>query len=153
MKKHPTQMASENDEAAALTIPLEKVCWIILKTREFDAKDVSTDPDSSSNASDDQMISVLEDRADDSVEEELTSFINALSEDEQIDLVGLMWLGRDDNTAEDWPSVREEAARVHASHKGQTARYLLGDPMVSDFLEQGLTLLGKSCEDVEIDHL
>jgi hypothetical protein len=43
--------------------------------------------------------------------EELTSFIYSLSEDEQIDLAALAWLGRDDNSASDWPAVREEAAR------------------------------------------
>jgi len=59
------------------------------------------------------MISVLENHGDDPVVEELTSFISSLSEDEQIDLVALAWLGRDDNTIEDWPALREEAARAH----------------------------------------
>jgi cation transport regulator len=40
---------------------------ILAKARQFDAKDVVTDPDSGSNASDDTMLSVLEDHADEPV--------------------------------------------------------------------------------------
>jgi hypothetical protein len=48
-----------------LSISPEKVSFFALKAREFDVKDVVTDPDSGSNASDDAMISVLEDHPDD----------------------------------------------------------------------------------------
>ncbi len=82
--------------------------------------------------------------------EELTSFINCLSEDEQIDLVALTWLGRDDYSATDWPTVRAEAAHAHNQ---RTAGYLLGTPLLADFLEEGLSLLGRSCKEFEIAHL
>lgn len=82
--------------------------------------------------------------------DEIRSLIDCLSEDEQIDLVALMWLGRDDYSANEWPSVREEAARAH---NARTAEYLLGTPLVADFLEEGLSKLGYSCEDFEIDRL
>jgi hypothetical protein len=71
-----------------------------------------------------------------------SSFISSLSEDEQIDLVALAWLGRDDNTIEDWPALREEAGRAHANRAGQTANYLLGMPLLADYLEEGLSLFG-----------
>lgn len=93
---------------------------------------------------------MLEDHRDDPVAQELRSFIQALSEDEQIDLVALAWLGRDDASAEDWPAVREEAARAHNQ---RTARYLLGTPLIGDFLEEGLSLLGYSCEEFEAGRL
>jgi hypothetical protein len=96
------------------------------------------------------MVAVLEDHEDDPVLEELTSFIAAMSEDEQIDLVALAWLGRGDYTADDWASVREEAARAH---NDKTALYLLGTPLLSDYLEEGLGLLGYSCEPFEINRL
>jgi hypothetical protein len=67
--------------------------------------------------------------------EELTS----LSEDEQIDLVALVWLGREDHSAEDWAEVRAEASRAH---NPTTANNLLGMPQLSDFLEEGYALLG-----------
>ena len=54
-----------------LTISAAKIATIIAKARQFDAKDVVTDPDSGSNASDDAMLSVLEDHSDDPVRSEL----------------------------------------------------------------------------------
>jgi hypothetical protein len=121
-----------------------------LRHREFDAKDEVTEPNPGSNPSDDRDIAVLEDHANDPVVEELTSFINSLSEDEQIDLVALAWLGRDDFSAEDWIEVRAEAARAHNQ---RTASYLLGMPMLGDFLEEGLSLLDYHCEEFEINRL
>lgn len=138
------------DEQPELTISTELVCYIIIKAREFDAKDALTEPDPASNPSDDRETAVLEDHRDDPVAEELTSLIDALSVDEQIDLVALTWLGRDDYAAGDWPGVREEAARAH---NRRTAEYLLGTPQLGDFLEEGLSILGHSCEDVEIERL
>ena len=137
-------------DTAPLTISPEKVCFFIIKAKEFDAKDLVTEPDPGSNPSDDKDAAVLEDHDDDPVVEELTSFINGLSEDEQIDLVALVWLGRDDYAVADWPAVREEAA---AAHNKRTAEYLLGTPLLGDFLEEGLTMLGYSCEDVQIERL
>ena len=81
------------EQVPSLAISPEKVCFIVIKAREFDAKDIVTIPDEASNASDDRMISVLENHTDDPVVAELKSFIGALTEDEQIDLVALTWLG------------------------------------------------------------
>ncbi len=146
---NPREVATDIDEGP-LTISPEKVCFIIIKAREFDAKDEVTEPDPGSNPSDDKDAAVLEDHEDDPSVEELTSLIDSLSEDEQIDLVALAWLGRDDYAASDWPSVREEAARAH---NRRTSSYLLGMPMLGDFLEEGLSMLGYSCEEFEIGRL
>lgn len=127
----------------ALLIARDKVCFFIAKAHEFDVKDVVTDPDSSSNAVDDAMLSVLEDHADDPTYLELVSFINALTEEEQVDLVALVWLGRGDGTIEEWEDLREEAARLH---NRRTAQYLLGKPMLGDHLEEGLAQFGYTCE-------
>lgn len=133
-----------------LSVSPEKVCFVVVKAREFDAKDIVTDPDSSSNASDDAMVSVLEDHDDDPVVQELVGFIGALSEDEQIDLVTLAWLGRGDGAVEDWDELRAEAARAHNK---RTASYLLGMPLLPDHLEEALSQLGCSCEEFEMGHL
>jgi len=143
-------LATTDDDESPLTISPEKVCFVIIKAREFDAKDEVTDPDPGSNPADDGDLAVLEDHRDDPVVEELTSFINSLSEDEQVDLVALTWLGRDDYAASDWPAVRAEALRAHNK---RTAEYLLGTPLLGDFLEEGLSMLGYSCEDFEIGRL
>jgi Protein of unknown function (DUF3775) len=70
--------------------------------------------------------------------------------DEQVDLVALAWLGREDYTADDWASVREEAARAH---NDRTASYLLDMPLLDDFLDEGLSTLGYSREGYEINRL
>jgi hypothetical protein len=150
MQNVPEPVEPTATDETPLTISPEKVAFVIIKAREFDAKDELTDLDSGSNPSDDQEAAVLEDHGDDPVVEEITSLINAMSQDEQIDLVALAWLGRDDYTAQDWPAVRAEAEQAHNQH---TAEYLLGMPLLSDFLEEGLSMLGYSCEEFEIGRL
>ncbi|MBA3038931.1 MAG: DUF3775 domain-containing protein [Alphaproteobacteria bacterium] len=145
MKTH-----DDDPQPIEIEIPVEKVCFLIMKAREFDVKDEDTDPDSGSNPSDDAEISVLEDTPDDPVEEEIRSLISDLSIDEQIDLVALAWLGRDDNDATDWTDLRRQAAEAHNS---RTADYLLGNPLLGDHLAEGLAALGYSCEDVERQYL
>ena len=54
----------------------------------------------------------IADHEDNPVVEEITSTINSLPADEQIDLAAFAWLGRDDYAAADWPAVRKEAARA-----------------------------------------
>lgn len=134
----------------SLSISPEKVCFVVVKAREFDAKDIVTDPEGSSNASDDAMISVLEDHRDDPVVQELRGFIGALTEDEKIDLVTLAWLGRGDGGIDEWDELRAEAARAH---NNRTASYLLGMPLLPDHLEDALSQLGLSCEEFEMGRL
>lgn len=129
-----------------LAISPEKVATIIAKARQFDVKDAVTDPDSGSNASDDAMLSVLEDHGDDPVRSELTAMIRGLNEDEQIDLVALAWLGRGDGGLDDWNDIRSEASRAHNK---RTAEYLLGDPLLGDLLEEGLAQFGHSIKEFE----
>ena len=126
-----------------ISISDEKLCFIIEKAREFDVKDVVTDPDSGSNPADDAMIAVLEDHRDDPVVQELVAVIKSMSVDEQIDLVALTWLGRGDGGVEDWSELRAEAARAHNRH---TAGYLLGIPLLADYLEEAASLFGIECE-------
>lgn len=135
------------DDPPSLSLALDKACYFIVKARAFHVKDVSTTSDPGSNAVDDGMRGVLEDRPDDPVEEELRAFIAGMSEDEQIELVALLWLGRDGLDAAEWPSIRTEAARAHADHPRQTVDYLLGEPLVGDHVEEGLSILGLTCAD------
>jgi hypothetical protein len=127
-----------------LTISPEKVQFLIEKARQFDVKETASDPDSGSNGADDDMIDVLTDDGRDPVAREIAGFINALSEDEQIDLVALMRLGRGDGTIEEWNDLRRQAAE---GHNERTARYLLGEPMLGDLLAEGLDEFGISWSD------
>jgi hypothetical protein len=136
------------DAIPTLSISTEKICLVVLKAREFDVKDADTSSDEDgSNPADDRMVEVLENRPDDPVDQELVAFIEAMSEDEQVDLVTLTWLGRGDGGLEDWDDLRAEAARVH---NRRTASYLLGIPLLPDFLEEALAAFGRSCEEFEL---
>lgn len=78
----------------------------------------------------------------------LHSFIDRLPKSQQVDLVGLTWLGRDNCLAMDWPAIRGETSEAYYA---QTARYLLGMSMVGNFLEQGLSILEFSGEHATAD--
>jgi hypothetical protein len=127
-----------------LAIAADKVGFLIEKAREYDVKEGATDVDSGSNGADDNMIDVLEDNGDDPVVQEITDFIAAMSEDEQIDLVALMRLGRGDGGIEEWDDLRREAAE---GRNARTASYLLGEPLLSDYLAEGLDAFGLSWSD------
>ena len=130
-----------------LAISTDKVTFLIEKARQFDVKEAATDPDSGSNGADDDMIDVLEDNGTDPVVKEIGGFISAMSEDEQIDFVALMRLGRGDGTIEEWNELRREAAD---GHNGRTTSYLLGEPMLGDLLAEGLAAFGKTYADERI---
>jgi hypothetical protein len=129
-----------------LSISPDKVSFIVVKAREFDLQDLAIDLDDNSDATDAthcSLVPVPGGRSDPAVKE-LRAFINALTEDEQIDLVALTWLGRGDGGLDEWDDLREEAKRAHNK---RTASYLLAKPFLPDHLEEGLSAFGCSCED------
>ena len=134
----------DTGDTPTLAISPEKVCFIVFKAREFAVKDAPTLSDDGSDPPDEEMRSVLEDRPDDPVRQELAAFIGALSFDEQVDLVTLMWMGRGDGTIADWYELRDTACD---EHNNRTAHYLLGTPLLADFLAEGLGQFGRSCEE------
>ncbi|SMF48422.1 Protein of unknown function [Tistlia consotensis] len=133
-----------------LTIPLQKLCYIIVKAREFDEKEEVVEPDPGSNVSDDKDVEILEDYPDDPTWEELTGAIDGLNEDEQLDLVALAWIGRGDYSGEEWEQARTAADEASDKHFPD---YLVGMPQLGDLLEEGMAALGLSCTDYEIGRL
>jgi hypothetical protein len=140
-KRIATPAAQDRD--FELGIGTEKVCYIIQKARMFDVKEEVSDPNSGSNAADDDMRDVLEDLADDATAQELVEYIRGLDEEEQSALVALAWVGRGTYDADEWKDAVAEARRAHNK---RTAEYLLGLPMLGDYLEEGLAAFGESCE-------
>ena len=98
-----------------------------------------TDPGSGSNASDDNMIDVLEDDRSDPVVQEITTFVNGMSDDEKTDRVALMRLGRGDASIGEWQRFRRE---TQDTLDRPAVRILLGEPLVSDYLAEGLSAFG-----------
>lgn len=130
-------------------INIDKVCFVIVKAREYDVQYRPLEGDDS-NASDDNFVSVFGSDKDDSVRKEIKQFIDAMDEDEQCELVALCWVGRGDFSAEEWTEAVEEA---RSRRQGSTADYLIGTPLVSDYLEEGLSKFDLSCEDFETGRL
>jgi hypothetical protein len=133
-----------------LAISRDKITFLIEKAREFDVKDLPSDIDPGSNPIDDDEIDVLEDTACDPVVRELASFIRAMNEDEQTDLVALMWLGRGDATIEEWEELRARSAERRNGYRNprrETVRYVLGEPLLGDLLAEGLDRFGYSWAD------
>ena len=131
-----------------LTISLKQAFFIIVKAREFDEQVESTDPDSGSNPADDREVDVLEEGADNPVQQELEEALDALNVDGQLDLIALTWLGRGEYSS--FAEAREEASDMRDKH---IPEYLVGTPKLGDFLEEGLAQLGYSLEDFERDRL
>ena len=123
-----------------LAISTEKVGFLIDKARQFDVKDIASDTETGSNGADDRMNDVLEDNGEDPVVREIAGFIGAMTEDEKIDLVALMRLGRGDGSIEEWDDLRREAADGGGA---STTRYLLGEPLLGDMLADGLEAFGR----------
>lgn len=140
----------ETGNGPELTIDPETVCFLIIKAREFDVKVDPDDPNSGSNPSDDKEIDILENRRSDPTYAELIGTLEALNEDELTDLVALTWIGRGDYTKHEWEEAKEQA-RLNSART--TADYLLGTPLLGDYLENGFTELGYSCEDADREHL
>jgi Protein of unknown function (DUF3775) len=131
-----------------LTISPEQAFFIIVKAREFDEQVESTDADSGSNPADDREVDVLEEDADNPVQQELEEALDALNVDEQLDLIALTWLGRGEYSS--FAEAREEASDMRDKH---ITEYLIGTPELGDFLKEGLAQLGYSLEDFERDRL
>ena len=128
----------------ALNLPLDKVGFIILKAREYDVKESDSDPNEGSNAIDDGQTDVLNDGHDDPVREELLGAIRSLNDDERIRLVALAWLGRGTYSKEEW---REAIETARSEHSRRTAEYLLGMPLLGDYLEDGLAAFDEGIVD------
>lgn len=133
-----------------LAIPLEKLAYIIVKAREYDAEVPPVDEESGSNPSDDADRDVLQESPENVTYQELADALDGLSELERIELLALTWLGRGDYSKEEWRDALREARQVHDEKETD---YLIGTPLLADYIEEGLSQLGYSIEDYEIGRL
>jgi hypothetical protein len=133
-----------------LTIAPDKVCYLIIKAREFDVKMEPEVPDPGDNPTDDADREILFDYPDDPTVEEIRAFLEGLNEDESAEILALVWLGRGDYVVDEWETIVPTALEDVDSRRPDA---LLGIPLLGDYLEEGLSQLGYSCEDVEMGRL
>jgi len=81
-------------------------------------------------------------------EGELRAFIDRMSEDEQSELVAIMWIGRESFYVDD---LAEAIATARSEATTPCADYMIGTPHMSDHLENGLDALGISATEEEND--
>ena len=124
-------------------VSLDKLCFIVSLAREYEVEEEAAEPEADSGALEEERLLALESGATASIDEELRTIIDELDEDEQIDLVALVWMGRDGAEVSDWPLLRAQAADAHNE---RTAAYVMGIPLFSEFLEEGMNAFGLSCE-------
>ncbi len=141
-----------------LTISLEKLAYIIEKAREYDAmvpaeSELPEDADESSsgsNSTDDGARDILLDTPDNPTVQELHDAIDGLNVDEQEELLALIWIGRGDFAANDW---KEAMLQARQSRTASEADYLIGTPLLPDYLEEAVAALGLSLEEYQKNHL
>lgn len=109
-------------------INTDKVCFVVEKARTLLSQDEGA-PSSASYAP---------------LRRGLVEFIDDLDCDEAAALVALAWIGRGDFEPEDWRSA--VALAVERCDHAPSA-YLLGMPLLPDYLEDALSAYDCSCRD------
>lgn len=130
-----------------LEISVEKVARIIVRSRAYEAKTAPWDDDAP-DQSEDSTESILEATIGDATKDELTTYIDDLNEDEQATLVALTWIGRGTYEPEDFAEAKKTAFEERVN---KTSEYLLGIPLLPDYLEDALEKLGYAVSDLEDD--
>ena len=107
---------------------------------------MSPDAATGSDPADDDEREVLLDTPDNPTEQELRDAIDGLGQIERRELLALMWLGRGDYDAGSWLEALRQAEETANAN---LTEYLVGTPLLGDFLEEGASALGLSLEDFE----
>ena len=132
--------------------PLDTLCRIILRAREYEAQ-TPTDYDGNEAAEnvDDEgegTLSVLDDTINDSVEEELTAAFEDLGEDQLAEVIAFCWVGGGTYEAGDWDEAIDEAQTLVAGGTEGAIEELMDMPMLASVLESGLAAFDLSCDGI-----
>ena len=127
--------------------PLETLCRIVLRAREYEAQVPSNygDDEEPDNVDDtgEEVLSVLDDDINSSVEEELRGILEDLADDQLLEVLAFCWVGQGTYEAADW----DEALEAAAEERNQIDE-LLEMPMMASVLEQGMAAFDLSCDGI-----
>ncbi|MBP8235612.1 MAG: DUF3775 domain-containing protein [Rhizorhabdus sp.] len=126
-----------------LTVSLEDICRLIVRAREMEAQvpAIETEEDADPTDSDDPM-AVLEDEANEAVEEEIRALIEDMADDEQVEVLALALVGRGTFDASEWDEALEAAGEQDAE---PVVDQLMEMPMLAGYLDAGLAAFDLSC--------
>lgn len=119
----------------------EIVQFIIEKAREFHVREeigATDEPDPG-----DWRTQSLGRYAGDPAFQQLKIAIEDLEPDQQVTLVALMWVGRGDYGPDEWAVALQRAGD---SWNERTAEYLIGTPLLADYLAMGLEQVGPDAD-------
>ena len=131
--------------------PLETLCRIILRAREYEAQTVDFADDEEADDVDDEqegMLSVLEDDINDSVEEELKAVFEDLGEDQLAEVIAFCWVGQGTYEAADWDEAMQEAQDLVGESTEEAIQELMEQPMLASVLDSGLAAFDLSCDGI-----
>jgi hypothetical protein len=132
--------------------PLDTLCRIILRAREYEAQ-TATEYDggeAAENVDDEEegALSVLDDTINDSVEEELRAAFEDLGEDQLAEVIAFCWVGQGTYDSADWDEAWQEAQDLVGESTGEAIDGLIEQPMLASVLESGLAAFDLSCDGI-----
>lgn len=130
--------------------PLDTLCRIILRAREYEAQTPSDydEGEGADNVDDDEegALSVLDDDLNDGVEAELQAAFEDLGEDQLAEILAFCWVGQGTYEASDWDEATAEA--MDEVRAGGAIEGLLEMPMLASVMESGMAAFDLTCEGV-----
>lgn len=129
-----------------LEISTAKIAHVIICARDYDAKTGRWEDALQGGFREERGDTVLEDFSTEAAAADLAELIADLNDDEQASLVALARLGRGAFPAE---ALDEAIAAAKAETLGSTESYLMGIPLLADYLEEGLDKLGYQVGGIE----
>lgn len=130
---------------AELSLSTEFLEWLIVKVRAFELEDMD-DSEMSDVEEDAPGRGVSHNRRADPVYLELVEAIDDLNERQRHELVALVWTGRAIEEDEAPDSFDDLVSIAAAEGVNKTSAYLLGMPLLADYLEEGCSAL-----EIELD--
>lgn len=123
---------------AEIELNRETVQFLINKAREFHTRDDVSFDEEPEIDDDDWSEQVSTSFASDPYYQEIKTTVEDLEPDQQMTLVALMWVGRGDFSIDEWDDALKEAEE---NWNENTADYLIGTPMLSDYLAEAIDQL------------
>lgn len=123
---------------AEIELNRETVHLLIDRVREFHTRDDVSFDEEPEIDDDDWSEQVSTSFASDPYYQEIKTTVEDLEPDQQMTLVALMWVGRGDFSIDEWDDALKEAEE---NWNENTADYLIGTPMLSDYLAEAIDQL------------
>jgi hypothetical protein len=129
-----------------LTVSLETICRLIVRAREMEAQVPAIEADDEPDPTDtDDPYAVLEDEANEAIEEEIAALLEDLGDDELADIYALALVGRGTFDASEWDEALEAA---NEDDRQSVIDELQEMPLLAGYLDAGLAAFDLSCEGI-----